>query len=177
MFIDTSDEIFFAHGKTGKYLEIAQGHARFNVLEMARREIRHPLAIAIRRARAQAKRHAAGAVRLKVIGGNQEIALTVAPVAEVGENGELLMVTFEDIAAKPVKVGKSGKVFSATASQRIAQLEQELDYSRQDLQASIEELQISNHELKSSNEELQSTNEELQAPTRNWRLPRRKCSL
>ena len=163
VFVDTSDEIFFAHGKTGKYLEIAQGLAHFNVLEMARREIRHPLAIAIRRARAQAKRHAGGAVRLQVNGGNQEIALTVAPVAEIGDNGDLLMVTFEDIAAKPVKVGRGRNASNATVSHRIAQLEQELDYSRQDLQASIEELQMSNQELKSSNEDLQSTNEELQS--------------
>lgn len=163
VFIDASDEIFFAHGRTGKYLEIAQGHAHLNVLEMARQEIRHPLAIAIRKARAQSKRIAGGPVQLKVSGGNQEIALTVAPVPEVGEKGDLLMVTFEDIAAKPVKVGKGRKVSSATASQRIAQLEQELNYGRQDLQASIEELQISNEELKSSNEELQSTNEELQS--------------
>ena len=163
VFINANNEIFFAHGKTGKYLEIAQGHAHFNILEMARQEIRHPLAVAIRKARAQAKRIAGGAVRLEVNGGNQEIGLTVAPVPEVGEKGELLMVTFEDIAAKPVKVGKGRNLFSATASQRIAQLEQELNYGRQDLQASIEELQISNEELKSSNEELQSTNEELQS--------------
>jgi two-component system CheB/CheR fusion protein len=163
VFIDTRDEIFFAHGKTGKYLEIAQGHAHLNVLEMARQEIRHPLAIAIRKARAQAQRITGGAVRLKVNGGNQKIALTVAPVTEVGDKGELLMVTFEDIADKPVKVGRGRKVFSATAGQRIAQLEQELNYGRQDLQASIDELQNSNAELKSSNEELQSTNEELQS--------------
>jgi len=163
VFIDANNEIFFAHGKTGKYLEVAQGHAHLNVLEMAWQEIRHPLAVAIRKARGQAKRTGGGAVRLEVNGGNQEIALTVAPVPEVGEKGELLMVTFEDIAAKPVKVGKGRNAFSATASQRIAQLEQELNYGRQDLQASIEELQISNEELKSSNEELQSTNEELQS--------------
>jgi len=49
------------------------------------------------------------------------------------------------------------------ASQRIDDLEQELNQKKESLQATIEELQTSNEELIASNEELQSTNEELQS--------------
>ncbi len=85
VFIDTSDEIFFAHGKTGKDLEIAQGHAHFNVLEMARAG--NPPSIGDRDPQSQSASQAACRWRGPAPGQRrqQEIALTVAPVAEIGE--------------------------------------------------------------------------------------------
>ena len=46
---------------------------------------------------------------------------------------------------------------------RVRELEEELQYTRESLQTTIEELETSNEELTSANEELQSTNEELQS--------------
>ena len=49
------------------------------------------------------------------------------------------------------------------AEQRIADLEQELQFTRENLQATIEELETSNEELQATNEELLASNEELQS--------------
>lgn len=47
--------------------------------------------------------------------------------------------------------------------QRIADMEQELQFTRESLQATIEELETSNEELQATNEELLASNEELQS--------------
>ncbi|MFW5742500.1 MAG: chemotaxis protein CheB, partial [Spirochaetota bacterium] len=52
---------------------------------------------------------------------------------------------------------------SHEAEQRIADLEQELQFSRENLQATIEELETANEELQATNEELLASNEELQS--------------
>lgn len=49
------------------------------------------------------------------------------------------------------------------ASQRILDLEQELQFTRENLQATVEELETSNEELQATNEELLASNEELQS--------------
>lgn len=49
------------------------------------------------------------------------------------------------------------------ASQRINDLEQELQFTRENLQATVEELETSNEELQATNEELLASNEELQS--------------
>ena len=161
--IDSNDEIIYSHGKTGKYLELTQGHANLNILNMAREEIRHDLAGAIRKARLQNKHIALEGLQVKTDGGYQGITLSVTPTPAVEGRGELLMVAFEDIAAIQKKDGKTRDVFTPRAAQRISQLEQEVEYSQHHLQTTVEELETSNEELKSSNEELQSTNEELQS--------------
>jgi two-component system CheB/CheR fusion protein len=51
----------------------------------------------------------------------------------------------------------------AEIHQRLADLEQELQFSRENLQATIEELETSNEELQATNEELLASNEELQS--------------
>jgi two-component system, chemotaxis family, CheB/CheR fusion protein len=151
------------HGKTGKYLELAPGHANLNVLEMARQGIRHELASALRRARSQKTPISLAGLEVKTDGGSQRLSLTVKPVRRVEGIGDLLVVVFEDVAPKQLRLEKAKIAFTPTARHRIAQLEQELKYSQEHLQTTIEELETSNEELKSSNEELQSTNEELQS--------------
>lgn len=57
----------------------------------------------------------------------------------------------------------SNLVFDYEASERIRQLELDLQISKESLQATVEELETSNEELQSSNEELIASNEELQS--------------
>jgi two-component system, chemotaxis family, CheB/CheR fusion protein len=164
VFIDHAGEILYTHGRTGKYLELAQGHAHLNVLEMAREGLRHEVAAAIRKARLQRQKVTLERLQVKTNGGFQWVNMTVTPVHRQEGIGETFMVVFEDVAPKPMKTGKTTKaVVAATAARRIAQIEQELRHTQEHLQTTIEELETSNEELKSSNEELQSTNEELQS--------------
>ena len=41
--IDDKGDILYVHGRTGKYLEPAPGEARMNILDMARRGIKHEI--------------------------------------------------------------------------------------------------------------------------------------
>jgi two-component system CheB/CheR fusion protein len=94
-------------------------------------------------------------------------------VAGAGADGNLLLVSFEDVvgsgtpaikAAAGRRSAKGGKSAIETPEQKHAvQLERELVHARESQQASSEEQQAFNEELKSTNEELQSTNEELQS--------------
>jgi two-component system, chemotaxis family, CheB/CheR fusion protein len=163
VFVDANGQVVYAHGSTGKYLELAPGHASLNVIEMAREGIRHELAAAIRKAKLQKRQVSLGGLQVKTNGGSQELTLTVKPVRGSDGVGELLMIVFEDTAPKQVRLGKVKGTLSPKAVRRVSQLEQELRYSQEHLQTTIEELETSNEELKSSNEEMQSTNEELQS--------------
>ena len=164
VFIDSNGEILYTHGKTGKYLELAQGHANLNVFEMARDGIRHELAAAVRKARSQKRKISLEGLQVKTNGGSRSITLTVTPVRRAEGRGELLMVVFDDIVPKQTKGEKKARAgFAPRAARRISHLEHELTYSQDHLQTTIEELETSNEELKSSNEELQSANEELQS--------------
>ena len=161
--IDSNDKIIYSHGKTGNYLELTEGQVNLNILSMAREEIRHDLAGAIRMARLRNKHISLEGLRVETEGGYQRLTLTVTPTPAVEGRGELLMVAFEDIAAAQKKGGKTRDVFTPRSARRISDLEQEVRHGQQHLQTTVEELETSNEELKSSNEELQSTNEELQS--------------
>ena len=163
VFADDRGQVIFTHGRTGKYLELAPGHANLNVVEMAREGIRHELAASIRKAVSQKRQVTLGGLQAKTNGGSQEITLTVKPVRGAEGLGNLLMIVFEDMAPKHARVEKLKAKYPPRAAQRISQLEQDLKYNQEHLQTTIEELETSNEELKSSNEELQSTNEELQS--------------
>jgi two-component system CheB/CheR fusion protein len=163
VFVDGNGQVIYTHGRTGKYLELAPGHANLNVVEMARDGIRHELAAAMRTAKLRKRQVSLAGLLVKTNGGSQEITLTVKPVRGAESIGELLMVVFEDMAPKQIKPGKIKGNVAPRAVERISQLEQELSYSQEHLKTTVEELETSNEELKSSNEELQSTNEELQS--------------
>ena len=113
VFIDASGDILYTHGKTGKYLELAQGYANLNVLEMARQGIRYELASALRRVRSQKRPISVAGLQVNTDGRSQRITLTVKPVRRVEGIGELLMVVFEDVAPKQLKSGKARIAFYA----------------------------------------------------------------
>jgi two-component system CheB/CheR fusion protein len=99
--------------------------------------------------------------------GTQRLAFSVRPLADADSGDSLLLVSFDETAPPPpAKVeGKpeAGRRKLTAEAGRIAELEQELAYTKENLRATIEEQQTSNEELKSANEEMQSTNEELQS--------------
>jgi len=163
--IDEKYDIIYFYGSTSSYLSPASGEASFNLLKMAREDLRFELANSVRRAQTDSKTVFRPALRLKCDGGYQTINLTVRPVSGPS-NRRLLLVLFED--ATYVHVGKPQDELpvqkdETTIQGRIRELEQELASAKEYLQTTIEELETSNEELKSTNEELQSANEELQS--------------
>jgi len=159
--INQEGNILYTHGRTGKYLELAQGQARLKVVEMAREGLKHELAAGIRKATATQSGLSLQNLQVKTDGGVQRINVSLKPVRGGPAGEPLLLILFEQQEnPKPLPSKTQGR---AKQDSRVAVLEQDLRSSRESLQTTIEELETSNEELRSTNEELQSTNEELQS--------------
>ncbi|MBN2700409.1 MAG: PAS domain-containing protein [Methylothermaceae bacterium] len=157
-------DILYIHGRTGAYLEPAEGEPRNNLLEMAREGLQIELSVALRECARKGKEIIRNAIRVKTNGDHAHVNLSVAKIQEPECLRGLLLVTFRPATPPLPEAGKS-KPTRKTAGDgdRIEQLERELQYMKESYQTTLEELETSNEELKSTNEELQSTNEELQS--------------
>lgn len=167
--IDNTGNMLYIHGRTGKYMEPAQGEVTGNnILDMARQGLKLELAAAMRKVIAEKGVVTCEGLQIKGNGGVQEINLTVRPFGRTGATSDLMIVVFEDIAssvkAEPAETkGAVKKKMKKNSEARVEDLEKELEITRENLRVTIEEMETANEELKSTNEELQSTNEELQS--------------
>jgi len=167
-------DILYIHGRTGFYLEPAQGESGgYNILKMAREGLHRDLTTALHKAaRTRDIVHYLG-LRVKTNGDFTTVNLTIRPVvAEIAEapGVPIYLVILEK--APPEQAQQATALQAITeencglipdADARIAALNLELRAKDEYLQTSNEELETSNEELKSSNEEMQSMNEELQS--------------
>jgi two-component system CheB/CheR fusion protein len=162
--INDSGEIFYIHGRMGKYLEPAPGKARLNLFDMAREGIKFELRSAIKNAIFNKKDVFLEGLRVKTNGEYNKVNITIRLVKEPEVMRNLLVVSFEDVA-KPKKLGED-KIKLSTGSvneNRVSELENELMETKERLNITTEEMETSYEELKASNEELQSMNEESQS--------------
>lgn len=162
--VNGGGEILYIHGRTGRFLEPAQGEPRNNVLEMAREGLQLELSAVIRECARKGTEVSREGIQVKTNGDSIAVDLSAFKIQEPESLRGLLVVTFRPtpptppITAKPDKRRKN-----SVDGERLAQLEQELQYTKESHETTLEELETSNEELKSTNEELQSTNEELQS--------------
>jgi len=162
--ISDSYEILHFVGKTDRYLVPPTGKASFNILNMAREDIKHPLTTTLHKAMLEKTDASAKNVRLKHNGAFCIIDISVKQMTGKGLSPGFMLVMFEDKTPVKAADGKktgAGKVKKQDTALQV--LEQELQSTREYLQATIEEMETSNEELKASNEEMQSVNEELQS--------------
>ena len=160
--LDKDNNILYTHGRTGKYLELASGQSRLNVLEMAREGLRHELARAIRKVAADNRELTLQDLHVKTNGGYQTVNVSIKSISK-DNVPPMLMIAFHDVVAKSAQAAKARPERAVPERSRVSQLERDLKASQENLQTTIEQLETSNEELKSTNEELQSTNEELQS--------------
>ena len=165
--INGRGDVLFFHGRTGRYLEPAQGEASVNVLQMAREGLRRELTTALRKMTLQKEPVHCPGLRVKTNGEFTNVNLTVQKVdAILGEGAApgLWLVAFEDAPPpQQAEAGGAAGVSATDADVRIVALEQELRAKEEYLQTTLEEMETSGEELKSTNEEMQSVNEELQS--------------
>jgi two-component system CheB/CheR fusion protein len=163
--VDDKADLIYAHGRTGRFLEPAEGEATSNILHMARPGLKAGLTHAIHKMSAERAEIQIKNLRVKNNGDSQDINLIVRPLPDIqsGYRGLMLIIFDETLNEKEKKVTPRPKVYVSDKNQNTKRLEEELRYTRENLQRTIEELETSNEELKSANEELQSANEELQS--------------
>jgi two-component system CheB/CheR fusion protein len=159
--IDARGRILHIVGRTGKYLEPADGDASMNILEMAREGLRRELTVALHRAVSHREAVSYPGLRIKANGGHIKANLAVQPV-ELGRGSIHYLVVLEEVPA-PAKGAKAQAATERTQGGRIDELERELRAKDDYLQTTLEEMETTNEELKSTNEEMQSINEELQS--------------
>ena len=176
--VDAQLRVVQFRGGTRAYLEPAVGAASFDLLRMARPELRATLRGALRRASERAVAVRVEGVAVERAGNAAHITLRVIPFRTGTSDAQFFAVLFEDEvrpSSRPEKatrrrVGRTQPGGVARAENRlVGELGQELAGVRREQQSiaeehesAIEELQAANEEVQSSNEELQSTNEELE---------------
>ena len=162
--VNDAGNVVYIHGRTGKFLEPAQGKASMSILQMSRPGLKTELSAAIRSVAANKQDVLVRDICVLHNSSKTFIDLSVKPILEQSALRGLMMVVFQEVQAPAKGSKQTPKRKPVRRSAKSAdQLTQELQHTREDLQTTIEELETSNEELKSTNEELQSTNEELQS--------------
>ncbi len=161
--INANFDVLYIHGRTGKYLEPAEGEASLNLLRMVREGLRFELATAVRKVIAQQTPVRYAGLRVKSNGDTSIVNLVAQPMTQPEAAAGLIMVVFEDAHPETRPEIEIAPEPLTGQEQRIADLERELGAKQEYLQSMIEELETTNEELKSTNEEMQSANEELQS--------------
>ncbi|MDX2480448.1 MAG: chemotaxis protein CheB, partial [Desulfuromusa sp.] len=162
--INDACDIVYIHGRTGRYLEPAEGKTSVNILEMARSGLKTVLTTAIHKVGTDNQQVDFKDLHVQFNGGSLNLNLTVKPVHGHGRTRNLMMVMFqENKATEKGEMEGKRRTSNKRGNKNLEELELELQHTRESLQTTIEEMETANEELKSTNEELQSTNEELQS--------------
>ena len=175
--IDAGMQILQFRGRTGFYLEPAQGEASHHLLRMAHESLQPVLRKAVATAVQTNTVVQEKGLRIEHLGETRQVTLEVVPIPGLGPNERYYLVMFERETTFPGDVANPSRVDSGrepttsvpeSAADRIERLERELadarEYlrsEREDHETAIEELRAANEEVGSANEELQSTNEQL----------------
>ncbi len=160
--INPDGDVLYVSGRTGKYLELPPGKASWNIIALAREELRYELGNALHKAITTKQTIHIPLIKI----GADQLQIIIQPQGDSGELKGTLLVVFQEMTTRVVEVIE-GEV-PAVDTARVEILTRELHVAREDvrsiremMQTSQEELRITNEELQSTNEELQSTNEEL----------------
>ena len=159
--VNGEGDVVYYSGRTGRYLEQAQGAPSRQILTMARKGLRLDLRAALR----EAVTTGSASIRETICVDEEDeqaqtLTLTVEPLVDLGTSEPLYLVLFNPSA--PMR-SRDDLHEGRLAIDGAADLERELRDTRERLQSTIEEYETALEELKSSNEELVSVNEEAQS--------------
>jgi two-component system, chemotaxis family, CheB/CheR fusion protein len=161
--VNSTGDILYITGRTGKYLEPVAGKANWNIHAMAREGLRQVLPEAFRKAMQSFDAVIVRNIKIGTNGGTQFVDITVQRIESPDPIRGMVMVVFTDVPATFEHHIANRKTGKRSSTGRQKELEIELQRSYEEMQSIREVMQTSQEELKSSNEELQSTNEELQS--------------
>ena len=162
--VDREHQLLNVYGNSEGILTVPQGKLTKDIINMVVPALKLPLNTALHRAKKESQPVLYTGIRLHP---HQEDSRQVSLKVTYQESnklaGDFLVVNIEDdIKPQLPRTGEPFKIDNE-ASQRISQLEFELNQTRENLQAVIEELETTNEEQQATNEELIASNEELQS--------------
>lgn len=175
--IDDELEIVQFRGQTSPYLQPAPGRPSFNLLRMAKEELRLELRTAIHQSKQQKIPVSKEGLEIRVDDQVRQVRIDVIPFQSPTATDNYLLVLFQDMpkegrsGSDPTQPSttsrgsniKSGRGKPASLDLENSQLKNELASTKEYLQSIIEEQQSTNQDLRAANEEILSSNEELQS--------------
>jgi two-component system CheB/CheR fusion protein len=159
--INSAREVVYASGRTGRFLELAQGGVSLNIVDLAKAEFKN----AIRGLLASASLHP-GQPRVREFNASvdgQEVSVLLSAERLDEPNTLIVFQDRFDIRKADDNRSVAPNIEQIPSNDYVRDLEEQLDSARQTIRTTVEELETSNEELKSSNEEMMSMNEELQS--------------
>jgi two-component system, chemotaxis family, CheB/CheR fusion protein len=162
-------DILQFRGDTSRYLAPAPGKASLNLIKMLREGLLLGVRAAILRAQKDGRPSRAERLRIHDQTGAAEVNVDVVPLRGDAEQGESLLVMFDEPGRRSASASPHGDDANADPpaapeqAGELARLSQELIATREYLESLITETEGANAQLQSANEEIQSANEELQS--------------
>ena len=166
--VDERFEILSFQGKTGPYLEHAEGKASFDLLPMARAGVGMRLRRGLEEARESMTTLTVGDVEVEQGGRTLNLDLEIRPF-QGSDLHKYFVVIFRERQGHPAKERAASAGEAVADASEDESLREELEFCRRRLESvtqekdvGLEEMRAAYEEIQSSNEELQSTNEELE---------------
>lgn len=160
--VDREHKLFHAFNDSINVLKLPFGRTTVDITKMIVSDLHLPLITALHRAKRE--RTSVSYLGIKTKKEQRECSLKLEVTYH--ESNKLADDFFSIVIQEDeVPLHSAGERFEADAeaSQRIVELEYELQQTRENLQAVIEELETTNEEQQATNEELTASNEELQS--------------
>lgn len=162
--VDENHTILHAFGDIDHFVRAPRGYQlNLNIMSMLHEDLSIPVSTALHRTFREGEDVSYG--RIQIQSGDAQILVNLKTRLfwERGHTQRLALILFAYETADTAPQTTESYTISDGVSQRINNLEQELQYTRESLQSTIEELETSNEELQATNEELMAANEELQS--------------
>lgn len=164
LIVDREHQLLHVYGDSTDILTVPQGKLTRGAIDMVVSTLKLPLNTALHRAKKESKPVLYTGIKLDPDRENSRYVNLKASYQESNKlAGDFLIVAIEDEAKPQAPMKGHHFELDTEASQRIAQLEFDLNQTRENLQAVIEELETTNEEQQATNEELIASNEELQS--------------
>jgi two-component system CheB/CheR fusion protein len=166
MIVNEELELLRVTGDSHRYLRPLSGKVTSDITKNLVSELSVPIATGLTKVFKSRTEVSFSNVSIKSEGALIKVNIHIRPMQVRRNYPVLAAVIISELAKTPSTAEVTeGIKYDADVEvlQRLADLEQELQFTRESLQATIEELETSNEELQATNEELQSTNEELQS--------------
>ncbi len=162
--VDEHMDLLHVVGDSQGFLLPPMGRVQTDVTKMAVKELAIPLATALQKVFKTHDDIAYTNIHLKRNGETLVVQMRLRLLPGRKNQDPLAAVLIEETRRRADNEDPSETYdLDREAAERIADLEQELQFTRENLQATVEELETSNEELQATNEELLASNEELQS--------------
>jgi two-component system CheB/CheR fusion protein len=165
MVVNDSMELLHVTGDASRYLRFPSGKLMNDVSKLVNKDLAIPLSTGLQKTFNSNNELSYSNIHLRDGNTNQIVAMRLKPLPTKKGQEPLVAILIEETRHNTEETEPTVVSYDVgrEAAQRIADLEQELQFTRENLQATVEELETSNEELQATNEELLASNEELQS--------------